>query len=53
MGGEWSDGGVSAYRLGARWAIAPRATLGLEGSRRVVGDGGRTDTLALRASVRW
>ena len=35
MGGEWSDGGVSSYRLGARWTIAPRTTLGLEGSRRV------------------
>ena len=53
MGGEWSDGGVSRYRLGARWTIAPRATLGLEGSRRVVGDGGTIDALALRAVVRW
>ena len=54
MGAAWSDDGAPSYRLGARWNITPRATLGLEGTHREIGgEGGSENALALRARLRW
>ena len=53
-GAAWRDDGVPSYRIGVRWVITPRATLGLEGSRgNASGEDGSENAFTLRASVRW
>ena len=50
----WKDDGVPSYRLGVRWDVTPRATLGLEGSRVPAGaEDGSENAPTLRASMRW
>ena len=53
-GATWTDDRRLSYRLGARWDLDRRATLGLEGTRQEPGDGdGSDNVLSLRATVRW
>ena len=53
-GATWTDDRTPSYRFGARWDLARRATLRLEGTRPEPGDGdGSENVLSLRATVRW
>ena len=53
-GAAWKDDGAASYRLGVRWDVTPRASLGLEGSRVPAGgEDGSENALTLRASMRW
>ena len=43
-----------AWRTGARWAIAPGASVSLEGTRRTAGEGAEPgQALMLRGAIRW
>ena len=49
------DGDGRAWRTGARWAIAPQATLALEATRAETGneDGASAQAVMLRGELRW
>ena len=48
-----SDDGNRRMRLGARWAVAPALTLGLEASRDEASGARHENTLMVRAATRW
>ena len=49
-----SDEGARAWRLGARWAVAPDLTLGLEGrARQESGNDTSEQAVTLRGKLRW
>ena len=45
--------GNRTWRTGARWKITPEATLGLGATREERGEDGATNTVLMRAEVRW
>ena len=49
-----ADGGARSWRMGARWQLAPAASLSVEGSLyEGIHDGGPAHGLMLRGALRW
>ena len=47
------EGGNRTYRTGARWRVAPEATLGLEATREERGEEDTASAVIVRAQVSW